>query len=77
MTILANWNPIWDPFTLGLPTVENLFCDLVFGSSAGHPLDRFWPPLWHPWSDVLHFVMNPEAILLQMSKTPEQHFDTS
>ena len=34
-----------------VPTPACLFGALVFRTSAGHPLDRFWRPWGHPWSD--------------------------
>ena len=33
-------------------TGECFFGDLFFGTSAGHPWDRFGPPQGHLWSDV-------------------------
>ena len=35
--------------------MARFFADLFFGTSEGHPLDRCWPPLGHPWSDCLPF----------------------
>ena len=43
-----------------------------FGTSEGHPLDRFWPPLGHPWSDFLDFLINCRSSLVQVSKIPKQ-----
>ena len=37
----------------------------------GTPLDRFWPPLGHPWSDVTTFSISA-ASLLNKSKVSEQ-----
>ena len=31
-------------------------CGAFFETSGGTPLDRFGPPLRHPWSDVLDFL---------------------
>ena len=54
-THIAILGPSLEAFALGLPTESRLFGDLVFGTSARHPRERFWPPLGHIWSDVLHF----------------------
>ena len=35
-------------------TSSLFFCDLVFATSARHPLERVGPPLGYPWSAVLH-----------------------
>ena len=62
--------------------------DLFFGSSAGHPWDRFWPPQGHPWNNcglplgalaaMFHtFPMNLGIIWPEMSTISERHSHTS
>ena len=59
-------------------TGECFFGDLFFGTSAGHPWDRFGPPQGHIWSDFglpqgtlgaafLTFVVNSGTSLFQFS----------
>ena len=48
--------PIWEPVTGFVPAVVCFVCDLFFRTSAGYPMDRFWPLLGHPWSGILHFL---------------------
>ena len=50
---LAIWGPILEPVAWLIPAVARFFCDLFFGTSGGTPLDQFWPPLGHPWSDLV------------------------
>ena len=49
---------ILEPFAMLFPALERFFSNLVFGTCPGAPLERFWPPMWHPWSHVLHFVVD-------------------
>jgi hypothetical protein len=84
----CDFGPILEPFALDFPPVKRLFGDLVFGTSAGHPWDRFWPPQGHAWSDVglplgtlatmfLTFRMNLRIIVPEMSTISEHHSHTS
>ena len=46
--------------TCSIASFCDTFCfyDLFFGTSGGTPLDRFRPPLRHPWSDFLVLGVN-------------------
>ena len=48
------WVPIWEQVSCPFPTPACLYGDLVFGTFAGHPLDRFWSLPGNPRSDVPH-----------------------
>ena len=61
MTKLRYWVPFWSHLLELLPGSEPLGGDLAFGTSAGHPLYRFRPPLSHPLSNVLYFKDNSKA----------------
>ena len=44
---------ILKPVAWNFPGVPRYFCDMFFWTSEGHPLDRCWPPLGHPWWDFV------------------------
>ena len=70
--------PGLDPFAWHFPGLEQFFCDLVFGTSAG---GNPWTDVGLPWGTsgpiVFTFLKKLGAIWLQLSKIPGQHFDTS
>ena len=49
----------------------------VFRTSEGHPLHRLRPSLGDPGPIFFNLGENAGAMLLQTSKIPRQHFDTS
>ena len=59
------------------PAPACLFGDLVFGTSAGHPWTDFGLPGGTLDPIFLTFEHNLKPNLIQISKTPEQHLDTS
>ena len=66
------WVPTWKPIACPFPAPACFWGDLVLGSSVGHPLDRFWPPLRHLWSDFVAFWLdfnNNVAPQLEDSRT--------
>ena len=50
------------------------FCSrcVFFENLGGTPLDRFWPPLGHPWFEFVDFWKVLIELLLQTSKVPVQ-----
>ena len=50
-TIVQMLDPMLALVAWLFPAVVRLFCDLFFGTSEAYSLERFWPPLGHPWSD--------------------------
>ena len=56
--------------------VGSILEPVAFFETSGGGLERF-SSLGHPWSDVLNFLENARATLHQMSKSTEQHLDTS
>ena len=69
-------------FRLGMPFWIHLldcfvqwrvrFATVCSDTLGGTPVDRVWHPFGHPWSDFLDLMQELRAILVQMSKIPEQ-----
>ena len=56
-TFIEQITQITTKFQIMGPILWHVFvCDLLFGTSEGHPLDRSGPPLGHLWSDILHWL---------------------
>ena len=46
-----------EPFARGVKAPARFLRNLFFGTSGGGPpLDRVWPPLGHPWSDLFDLL---------------------
>ena len=50
------WLPFWSHLLETLQLWRVFFANHCSDSLRELPLDRFWPPLWHPWFDVLDML---------------------
>ena len=70
---LSDFSSHSGPVARFIPRVARFFaCDLFIGTSAGHPLDRFWLPLGHPGPIFFPRWKILGAIWFRMSKIQGQ-----
>jgi hypothetical protein len=57
--VVRIWFPFWSLLHGSFPLWRVFFVATCFSEPlGGTPLDQFWPPLGHPWSDFVDFLQD-------------------